>query len=451
MKLNPRSFAGRGPVWKGTAWKGTARLGVVLAFVALCAVLFGWMWAGGAGPIPGITSTPAYTVSFSDPDVLDLVTASEVQVAGVQIGQVEKIVPKAKAATIVVGVNPGSAPLHRGVSVRVGIRSLEGPSYVDIVDGHGPALPSGTVLPASAVQPTVDLRAVLASLPASTRSQLSSLIQSLGTSSSGTKQSISELTTALGAIGGQGYTAVDAIAAQSAQLQQLAGDTTSLLGALDTGDGQIADVVKDAQRITTATSGQSAAIAATVRDLPGVLSSTDTATGKLTQLTKSLSPITSNLRTAAPELNQALLQLPQTTTDLQSLVAPLNATLNEAPATLTQVPATGSDLDTLLPKTQFELRDLDPMLSYMSPFGRDIGAFFANFGAAFSYKDENGDNYLRLMPYFDEQSLKGYPVNTSKLLPMAPLMQANPYPAAGSEGSPQPFSGTAPHLTRKGS
>lgn len=430
---------------------GLARTSVVMAFGLTCAGLFGWMWAESGGTIPGVTSPPPYTVSFSDSDVLNLVTASSVQTAGVPVGQVKAIAPKPGGATIVIGVNSGSVPLHRGVKVRVGIRSLEGPSYVDVIDGHGPALPSGTVLPASAVQPTVDVHALLASLNAPTRAKLGSLIRSLGSATKGTSPDVSQLMTALGTIGGQGYTAVDAIAAQSAQLQQLSGDTATLLNALDTGQGQIASVVRDAQRITTATSGQSDAVAATVRELPGVLSSTDTAATKVTQLTGSLSPVTSGLRAAAPGLNQALMQLPQTTSDLRSLDAPLDATLRRAPATLNRVPAAGSDLDTFLPATHDELRDIDPMLSYASPYGREIGAFFANFGDAISYQDENGDNYMRLMPFFNERSLKGYPVNLTKTLPMAPLMQENPYPAPGTEGGPQPFSGTAPHVTRKGS
>ncbi|NKQ53219.1 MCE family protein [Amycolatopsis sp. K13G38] len=429
---------------------GTFRLLVVLAFVGVCALLFGWMWTSGGGSIPGVTSTPSYQVSFEDPDVLNLVQMSEVQIAGVVAGRVQEIDPKAGGAHVVIGMNPDAAPLHEGVTVRVGIRSLEGPSYVEVQDGKGPVVPAGTALPASAVRPTVDVRALLSSLDGNTRAQLGSLIRGLGSSADGTSQSVSQLMSAFGTLGGQGYTAVDALAGQSRQLQQLAAQASTLLNALDTGRGQIADVVHDAQQVTAATSGQSAAIADTVRQFPGVLTSADAATKKLSQLSGSLSPVASGLHAAAPGLNQALVELPQTTSDLRGLLPALNGTLDESPATLGRVPAVGNDLDDLLPKAQFELRDIDPMLSYMSPFGRDIGAFFANFGAAFSYKDENGDNYLRLMPFFNEQSLKGYPVNTSKLLPIAPLMQTNPYPGAGSAANPQPFAGPAPHLERNG-
>lgn len=418
---------------------------VVLGFAALCAVLFGWLWASGGGRIPGITHAPKYTVAFRDSNVLNLAHFGDVQVAGVRVGRVQDLTADRNSARVVIGLDPVSAPLHRGATVRVGIRSLEGPSYVEVVDGNGPPIPAGSTLPDTAVKPSVDLRAVLASLDPKTRAKLGATLRSLGAGTRGTQQSVAQVMSALGVIGRQGYTAVDAIAAQSEDLRQLAAQTTALLDALDTGQGQIADAVRNAQRLTAATAGQRQAVEATVKNLPGVVGSARTAAGKLTTLSGSLAPVAANLNRAAPDLDHALLQLPATTADLRGLLPALDGTLGEAPATLNRVPTLGDDVTALVPKAQFELRDLNPMLAYLSPYGHDVAAFFTNFGAAFSSTDENGYNFMRLMPVFNEQSLKGYPIETSNL---GPLTKTNAYPAPGQSGNLAPLAGPPPHLER---
>lgn len=426
--------------------KAVLRTSVVLGFVLLCAVLFGWLWTSSGGQIPGITKEPAYSVAFQDDDVLNLATFGDVQMAGVRIGRVERLDSAGNAAHVVIGLDDTVAPLHDGATVRIGIRSLEGPSYVEVVDGHGPQIRTGSTLPASAVRPTVDLRAVLSSLDPKTRDSLGASLRSLGAGTKDTQQSLSQTMSALGVIGRQGYTTVDAIAAQSNDLKELAGQTTSLLNALDTGQGEVAKVVQDAQRLTSATAGQSDALQATVRGLPGVLDSAQTATGGLTRLSGSLAPVAANLRQAAPDLNQALLQLPATTADLRGLLPALNGTLDEAPATLNRIPAVTGDVRSLIPTATFELRDINPMLAYLSPYGHDVAAFFTNFGAAFSAKDESGYNFMRLLPVFNEQSLKGYPIQTSNL---GPLTKTNPYPGPGQSMHPAPLTGPPPHVVRE--
>lgn len=425
--------------------RGVVRRGAVVgAFAVVCAVLAGWLYVNSGGAIPFVTREPDYRIAFRDENILNLVRYSEVHIAGAPVGRVQDIAPDRGSQRVVVGLDPGAAPLHQGATVRVGMRSLAGPSYVDIVDGRGPEIPSGAQLADNAVAPTVDVHAVLESLDPRTREALGGMVRSLGTCTKGTANDVSTLMTALGSVGKHGYTAVDAIAAQSSDIQALAKNTNTLLDALDTGQGQIADVVRNARRLTAATSGQRPAVEATMRQLPGLLASTNTASGRLSELSGSLAPIAANLRTAAPALNQALVNLPGTTADLRGLLPALNGTLDAAPATLNRVPAVGGDVRGFIPKARFELRDLNPMLSYLAPYGPDLGAFLANFGAAFAATDEHGMNYLRLMLVANEQSLKAFPFPTANV---GPLTKTNAYPGPGGSAHPQP-QGPAPHVER---
>ncbi|TKA01047.1 MlaD family protein [Actinacidiphila oryziradicis] len=406
----------------------TSRLGKMLVlgvFTILALIYLGYLFgkAGVSTPFAGNT----YKVSFTTPDVDNLIPIGDVDMAGVRVGKVDSVSHVNGTAKVLIKLDANVAPLHKGAGVQIGAKSLAGESYVGVTDGTGSALPSGTALPSSAVKPSVQLADVIRSLDPKTRTSLGSLARSLGTGTDGTKESVSQTMTGLGNIGNQGFTALDAISAQSKDLMTLAQQTTTILSALDEGEGQIGQLVKSAQQLTSATSGQQKNLSATVRSLPGVLSSTQTATQKLTTLSTSLAPVASDLNDAAPSLNTALQQLPQTTKDLRGLLPDLNGTLTEAPATLDRVPTLASDADAVIPQLETTLSNLNPMLGYLEPYGPELGSFFSNFGAMMKYSDEAGIHYFRLEPDLgNEQIVKGVPIKLPNI-----LVNDNPYPAPG--------------------
>jgi phospholipid/cholesterol/gamma-HCH transport system substrate-binding protein len=412
--------------------KGTVGKIVVLAvFLVLSLVYTGYLLAkaGVTNPFAGGSQ---YQVAFQTNDVANLIPVGDVEMAGVTVGQVASVTQGNGATQVVLDLDPQAAPVHQGATVRIGAKSLAGESYVDVADGHGPPLSSGAVLPNSAVQPSVQLRDVLASLDPQTKASLGSLLRTLGAGTAGTQASLSGAMTGLGQIGNEGYTAVDAIAAQSQDLTTLAQQTTQVLGALNEGEGQIGTLVSAAQQLTSATSGQQQSLADTVRLLPGVLTSTQSATQKLTELSTSLAPVASDLRTAAPALNTALQQLPATTADLRGLLPDLTGTLQRAPATLDRVPALAQDASALVPQLRTTMSNLNPMLGYLEPYGPELGAFFSNFSAMLQYTDEAGIHFFRLGP--DEgttQIVRGVPLQLPQL-----LSNDNPYPSPGQSESP---------------
>ncbi|HVW40365.1 MAG TPA: MlaD family protein, partial [Amycolatopsis sp.] len=288
-------------IFKGTAGKVT----VLGAFFVLSMVYLGYLFdrAGVSNPL---ASSDSYTISFDTNDVDNLIPVGDVHIAGVNVGKVQDVTHQNGTATVVVGLDPEAVPVHQGATVRVGAKSLAGESYVDIEDGQGPALPSGTKLAPGAVQPAVQLRDVVAGLDPKTRDALGGVLRTAGAGTAGTEQDVTNALTGLGALGREGYTAIDAIAGQSQDLTALAQQTTVVLDALNTGEGQIGTLVAQAQKLTSATSGQQQSLADTVRKLPGVLTSTQTATTKLRDLSGALGPVAADLNQAAPPLDTAL-------------------------------------------------------------------------------------------------------------------------------------------------
>jgi phospholipid/cholesterol/gamma-HCH transport system substrate-binding protein len=387
-----------------------------------------------------------YQVSVTMDNVDNLVAAGQVQEAGVRIGKVDSVDFNGKGeVTVVMTIDSGQAPLHQGLKIRVGTRSLVGETYLDVTDGKGAAIASNTLLPESDVENGVQLHDVLASLDATTRGQLSALLQSAGVSTAGTSSSVDALMTALGNLGRNGNVALDALAAQSRSLTAMSRQTVAVLDALDTSNGQIVDLVQHADALTKATAVQDDAIRSTMQELPGVLGNASTASTSLSGLADALDPVAKDLHAAGPNLTTALNQLPSTLHDLHAMLAPLSGVLKEAPATLTKVPTLSSDLNTLIPIAMGTTSQVNPMLAYLKPYGADLASYFANFNAVLNYRDENGAYYLRLTPFVDTSSPQ-VPIKTNGLLGN----YTNAYPGPHKGADPGPFTGTFPHIKALG-
>jgi phospholipid/cholesterol/gamma-HCH transport system substrate-binding protein len=418
------------------------RMLTIVAFISACALMFCYLWLHMGGKLP-VVSQAGYRVSFQSKDVDNLVYDSDVMVAGVRVGKVESLTSKDGTATAVVQIDDKAAlPLHQGVQLRLRSKSLIEETYVEVQDGDGPALSSGTALPSSAVVPSVQLDDVLDSLDKPTRDHLGSALRSLGAATDQSSKQLSQTLSGLGDLGRQGYDVLDALKAQSADLQKLVTTAGGVMQALDAGQGQIVNLVKQANAITSVTAAQDNSVRATMRELPGVLSTARTSTSSLSTLAGDLRPITTALREAAPSLSVALQQLPVSTRELRATLPSLDGTLDAAPRTLRLVPTTSSALVKVIPTTRAALSDVNPMLAFIQPYSRDLSAFIAGWDAMLGNSDVNG-HYLRIFPVLNEQSLKGLPIPLNSGI----LDKSNAYPAPGGSVSPGPFTGSYPHVS----
>lgn len=420
-----------------------ARLRTVLGFALACLVGFGYLWVKAGGSIPGVAGPYGYTVSFNTSDIKNLRSTGDVRIAGVVVGRVESTTADNGKVRVTLSLNSNAAPLHSGVKFRIGVKSLVGSSFVNIVDGTGATLPSGTTVPASAVTPAVDVDELFSMLDAPTRKNLSAAVQGLGVATNGTGQSVSSLMIGLGQIADPGGQVLHDLATQGKDIQDLSLQARRLLDALDTGQGQIADLVSNAQQLTAATAAKREALQSTVRQLPGLIGSLNTGAQSLDQLAGPLAPVAASLRQAAPDLAKALENLPATTNDLHGLLPSLNQTLVEAPATLTALPGFDASLRSLVPTAQATMADVTPMLSYLAPYGEDLGALFGNFGGSFDTVAEDGIIPIRLTATAEgTNTIRGVPVK----LPGLGLSWNNPYPSPLTVDQPSPFKGAYPRV-----
>lgn len=413
---------------------------VVAAFVAVCVAIVVYLFSGTQLTVPFIEQPRDYELSATITDIDNLVPAGQVRIAGIEVGEVRSVTPEPDGMRVVMAFNREVAPLHEGVRVRVGARSLVGETYLGIEDGGGPELVSGTALPADAVEPSVDVREIVYSIDAQTRTELSGTLQRLGASTEGTKQDVDALFTGFGNLGREGYTALDAVAAQSTALRSVVAETATLLNALDAGDGAIADLVTNSRQITDATAGERESIEAIVRKLPGVLDSAETATASLTELAEGLGPVAAGLAEAGPPLSDALRELPGVTTNLRGMLPAFERALNHAQPALDKIPGFGQDVRDVIPASREILRDINPMLEYLRPYGPELGGFVANFNAMLNYRDESGVHYARLLVQGNDSQ--------QTVVDQGLATYRNPYPRPGEGANPGPFEGEYPKIER---
>lgn len=427
-----------------------ARLRTVVAFVVACAVGFGFLWVKAGGQIPLIADRGGYQVTFVSQDIKNLKEFGEVRIAGVRVGRVEATERDGDTVNVTISVEEQAAPLHEGVNVRIGVKSLVGSSFVEIVDGDGSELEDETVLPDVSVTPSVDVDELLDTLDAPTRAHLSSAVQSLDKATRGRGGDLDAMMTGLGHVGTEGSTVLDALARQSEDLEKLSVEARLLLDALDTGQGQIVGLVSDAQVLTQATADNQDKIEETVRLLPAVVANVDTAAVKLSELSVPLTPIAADLRAASPYLSRALTHLEPVSRDLRALLPDLDGVLEAAPETLTKVKPFGSTVQSLVPDAEKTLADVQPMLSYLAPYGLDLGALFASFGGSFDVRAEDGIIPIRLTATAEgAHTLRGNPLKVVSSEKRG-LMWNNPYPLPGTVGSPNPFgTGEYPRIESK--
>jgi phospholipid/cholesterol/gamma-HCH transport system substrate-binding protein len=424
----------------------TFRLATVLAFVLASLVYAGYLYAQAGGSIPGITGNGSYTVYADVDNVENLVPFADVEIAGVPVGKVQTLTRlNGDKIRLEVVLQDVAAPLHQGATVQVSEKSLAGQPALNVADGTGATIPDKTVLPVSAVKPPVTLRDILASLDTPTRDSLGGMVRSLGQATDGRMADFQGVMSGLSAVGGNGHTTLDVVASQGQQLRQISRELTTISDALDVGQGQIAQLVSSANDLSGATSGQRANVQAMMRKLPGVLDGADSAASAVSDLSGVLSPVAGDLRRAAPALNDSLDQLPDASNSLRQLLPSLRSVLHEAPDTLHRIPKFGDEARTVFPPATDVLRDLNPALRYIKPYGKDIAQLFASFGAGIHYFGDEGASYIYLRPYFTPDSLRPDPVKFPSTL--AP---SNPYPAPGSLNDLKPFSGNYPRIDRDG-
>lgn len=219
-------------------WNLPIYLAFALAGLLVFAFLFGH--AGGA-----FFLRPSYQVAADFQTASDLVPGDDVTVSGVTVGRVASVQVVKGGARVQLQLQEQYAPLDRDARAMIKMKNILNEPYVELFRGtaaSGP-LQNGGVIPADRTLTPVELAQVLDVLNADTRTQLASLINSLGESVAGRGQDLNASVTSLTATSQSLDGIAHALASQQVNLGSLVSSLSKVLATLAAWHDQLRGLV----------------------------------------------------------------------------------------------------------------------------------------------------------------------------------------------------------------
>lgn len=428
----------------------TAGMRTNLVWLAVSAVLAGGMLyvlLNASGGLPSVSDT--YRAKAIMPTAVSLAPGATVRVAGVRVGEV-KSVDRASAggAVIEFEVEDDHAPLPRDTSARIGERTVVGENYLELQLGTATAdaLPSGATLPMSHAQESVQVDEILSVLDAETRRRARKLLRGLGRGLDGRGERFNEAGDALDDAVTAAAPVLDVLDRDRRQLARLFdrfGDVTRSVGER----GQAIRVLAREGRVTAGSlAARDGAVRAMLEDLPPTLAQVRRTTGVLRGVTRTTTPVLSELAHTVRDLRPVVSRLNPAAREGRSVMSELKGAAPRLEQVLGKLRTLSGPGSKAMPKLRSTLCQFNPLVKYLEPYHREIGAYMGTYASVVSWHDANG-HAEREYPLYDESSLVAYSESTAKtakqlmdlgLIGKVQQKGFNAYPKPGTLLTPAP-------------
>ncbi|WP_354700224.1 hypothetical protein DSM112329_00489 [Paraconexibacter sp. AEG42_29] len=424
----------RGPI---TGFRGH----VVTAVVA---VLFAAVFSGTLLNISGLFSVGGgdYRVTALLPSSSALAAQSRVTIAGVPVGRVVKVTNHNGAAAAELSIDKDHGPIPVNSRVDVRLRTLIGEKSIEIIPGSSPRMVSDHgVLPLSQGNELVEVDDILSQLRGPTRVRTQQMLQGLGGAlknrGDGLHQIVNDSTTMIS----RGAPSVRVLAQDHRAVTRLVANLGQVAEQIGERGGSLKTLATSATTAFRAVAARDEALGATVRELPATLQQVKASAAVLQTTQTRASPVLDQLTGAVKDLSPTFGLLQPAAAEGQGLVRELGRATPPLRRTLSAVQRTADPLASTVPKLQQTLCQLNPMVRYLAPYGKEFAAVIQGLGSAVNAYDANG-HLARLYIGFGDASVIGlqspqvaHALNqlfSVGILQKVRLLGYNPYPAPGN-------------------
>lgn len=335
---------------------------------------------------------PTRTFTASLADARGLVEGAEVRVAGVRVGEVERIALADDGFPEVrLSVEEDVRP-RAGARLTLRLASLSGERnrYLALDPGAGPALGAGERLERDATRTPVEIDAVLSALTPRTRAEVRGVVRALRAGTAGRGGELAATLAAAPQTLGVAAEALRDVQADGEALQTLVRDARDVSATLAAGRATVGASVREAARLLRATAVRDAELEATIAGLPDALEAAD---GTLARAGRTLPRLDALVRAAAPGVDQlpvAARELSGTVDAARPVLASARALAADAPAQLTALRPLLREAAPVLERAAPVLRRLGPMLDEARVRLPDFFSFFSNWADFTANYDANG-------------------------------------------------------------
>jgi len=422
---------------------------LVLFLVTCAAIATFYFHLAGTNLLP--SSTP-YKVQAVVPTAVSLAPAADVKIAGVNVGRVGKIGDRGDATSLELDLDHKYAPVYRDARVLVRAKSIAGENYVEIQPGTPRAgtLPSGAMLPMSHADDATQIDDVLSILDRTRREDLQRILHGVAAGLPRGGADLNRTLEAAAAVPNNGDAAVRVLAHDASHVAALVDSFGRVTAALGQRAGAIRLFTRQAKVTAQAVAERDSQLRAMIAALPPFLRQARVTATHLTGFSNSATPVMRDLRLAVQDLVPTVQDLLPAASRGQAVVRELSGFSLAATPAIEQLPPFDTKATALVPPLGAFLRQLNPFVAYLAPYWREISTFFANDAATFEHSDQLGHVARIMLPVSRSNAAALLTGDQERQLQQlsGPLDTRgnNAYPAPGTAGAPNPFTGGYPQV-----
>jgi phospholipid/cholesterol/gamma-HCH transport system substrate-binding protein len=445
-----------------------AAISIVLALCALVTFIFLNQRFEGPNPLAGLSSP--YQLDLRIDSTKTLPTKRPVLHRGVSVGRVNKVSYDAETDESIVRftLNDDFAPIHQDAKLQIGERSLLGDPYLNVLDKGSPESPEleredelSDLCPTDPAElardphcnivPPVNFDEALDFLDEKGRARVRSLIDTVaaGTSREGNNLRLNDTTGGLVETVTELRTLTDSLRGQEDEIARLVSDSSTVLRELGSREAAVRTIVGSGRVTLDALAANTASLQQGLDELPPLLARGREALELARPLLVEARPVLAGLRELAPDLVAGFkggkVSLGPITTDLISIVEKLEpqrrALERVGPSTVKLLRLLSRRIADSTPAALNAV----PIADYIVPRADSIGAFFALTRSVTAQSDAGG-RYGRFAVvvepglFLDEERPRAY-VNQGGVCDESEAFCYNAFPGADDSLDNQPFGG----------
>jgi virulence factor Mce-like protein len=392
----------------------TTQILVIAGFALSCFGILLFLWVTFGGPTPFRAKPYEIKVPFNE--ATQLAEQSDVRISGVNVGKVRSIdlAPNGRQALATVDIDDQYAPLPESTRAILRTKTLLGETYIELTPGsrNGPELADGGTVPEANVAQSVQLDEIFRTFDPQTRAAFQSWMQEAAVAVNGQGQNLSY---AIGQFEPT-FTEFDklfrVLDTQRVAIGQLFRNGATTFRALRGREGELASLIHNSNIVFQTTARRDRDIEALFRAFPTFLDESKLTLRRLEKFAINTDPLSKQLVPAAEQLSPTLIAFSRLAPESKGFFEGLTKVIAHAP---TGFPALRKifrdEFPPLLRAADPFLRNLNPLLTGLKLYKREVTSFFGNLAASLAAElpTENAQgehiHFLRAMGPINTESL----------------------------------------------
>lgn len=341
-------------------------------------VLFGIMFFAGFWSTKSTYDVSAYVMNARG-----IAGDSTVFEAGLPVGLVTGIRRHGPDAILSLRITGGERPLPVDTKVQLGLRSLAGETDVLLMPGHhGVAVRNGGSLGLSQSQDYTEVDQILQEFAGPTTGDTRDFFQGLGGGLRGEGPHLNQVLGGFAALVNNSPPLTSTLAAQHGQVADIVQNLGNIMTAIGQRTQALQQFAHGARETFDTVAGRDVALKRMLGQVQYAFQGAKVITDSLTMHSRQLGPVLTSLTSAIAKLSPAVDRLTPAARNGIQIVGALNSASPALRSVLVNLTKLQPSASAALPAVHALTCQVDPMLRYLAPYGRDMGAFFENFGAA---------------------------------------------------------------------